>query len=130
MLQVSKHKSRGLWNVSGSYRSSISGFLRCSRRLLGLDLAGDALPPALPGPDVQRQGAHHLPDALPHHPVCAPLPGPAQLPGGGDAHDEHDSGRSGSKAVRDLPQRPRHAGERRDTGFSTLRSFHMAVQRV
>jgi hypothetical protein len=45
--------------------------------------AGDALPTALPGPHGQLGRAQHLLRACAHHPVRAPLPGHARLPGGG-----------------------------------------------
>jgi hypothetical protein len=67
--------------------------LSCDRvqRCLGVPLtastsrpihAGDAVPAALPGPDVQPGGAQHLLCAHAHHPVRAPFPGRPWVPGG------------------------------------------------
>ena len=66
----------------------------------GAEGQGDALSPALPGPDPERRDAPRVLRALQDRELHPPVPGCAGVSGGGHAHDEHDCGCAAAAARR------------------------------
>ena len=135
---VVPHSHRGAQREAGVVCDPLEGPAAASRQVGGTRRPRDPLSSALSGPDLQRRGEGHLPQALADRPRDPQFLPRARLRGGGDADDAGHPRRCGGPAVQDASQCPRlrvlhahragtlpqaHAGGRRGQGVRDRPQF-------